>query len=498
MEFMSNATDTIYERVINENTMTVNFDEQRLDYGRVTVNREDTCNFRAMENFVVFECVCRLLERGYRAEHIELEPVWTMGHNEASGRADILVRDADGRAYILIECKTAGREYKNEHKNTDDDGGQLFSYWQQEGSVRWLMLYASDWADNTLTYKADVIRVEDDENIKKLAESDPNIQTYERARSVVERYEAWANTYEKEWLGDIVFKNSVAYHVGIPPLKKCDLKSFETNNGIVNKFEEILRHNNVSDKENAFNRLIALFICKLVDEIKKTDEDEVEFQYKRGTDTYESLQDRLQHLHQVGMDEFMKEKIIYIPDEYAENLFQQYTGQRRKEAIENLRKTIRVLKFYSNNDFAFKDVHNEELFYQNGKILVEVVQLFQNYRIVYPANDSTQRQLLGDLFEQLLNKGFKQNEGQFFTPTPITRFIWDSLPLRDYISNHRLPRIIDYACGAGHFLTEGIEAINAVRGDTNTDWVKKNVVGVEKDYRLARVSKVAMHMNGEV
>ena len=29
----------------------------------------------------------------------------------------------------------------------------------------------------------------------------------------------------------------------------------------------------------------------------------------------------------------------------------------------------------------------------------------------------------------LINKGFKQNEGQFFTPIPITRFIWDSLPV---------------------------------------------------------------------
>ena len=49
----------------------------------------------------------------------------------------------------------------------------------------------------------------------------------------------------------------------------------------MNQFEEILRHNNVSDKENAFNRLIALFIAKLYDEKKKTDDTEVDFQYKR-------------------------------------------------------------------------------------------------------------------------------------------------------------------------------------------------------------------------
>lgn len=54
-----------------------------------------------------------------------------------------------------------------------------------------------------------------------------------------------------------------------------------------------------------------------------------------------------------------------------------YTGQKRINMINDLKKTIKMLKFYTNNDFAFKDVHNEELFLQNGKILVEVVQLFQ-------------------------------------------------------------------------------------------------------------------------
>ena len=95
-----------------------------------------------------------------------------------------------------------------------------------------------------------------------------------------------------------------------------------------------------------------------------------------------------------------------------------------------------------------------------------------------------------------MNKGFKQNEGQFFTPTPITRFIWDALPLQQYISKRDLPRIIDYACGAGHFLTEAVEAINAVRQDGNNSWVEKHIYGIEKDYRLARVSKISMFMNG--
>lgn len=49
----------------------------------------------------------------------------------------------------------------------------------------------------------------------------------------------------------------------------------------------------------------------------------------------------------------------------------------------------------------------------------------------------------------------KQSEGQYFTPMPIVRFIVSSLPLEQIVSqSERIPSCIDYACGAGHFLTE--------------------------------------------
>lgn len=494
--FTKDAIGNAYQKQFTTCRVLVDFDNKKIVYPEaqgLKVNDKTTSNFEHDENFVVLECVCRLLDKGYRPEHIELEPRWNLGHDAKGGKADILVKDDEGKSLLIIECKTSGAEFNKEKKNTEEDGGQLFSYWQQEGATRWLALYASDWKDNTVSYKCLVINCTDDANIAKIAEKDSDVHIYTQARNDKERFEIWRDTYNKQWLEDVVFSpESSAYQIGIPPLRKGNLRDFTPEDRIVNRFEEILRHNNVSDKENAFNRLVALFICKLVDEIKKQDFDVVDFQYKQGSDTYESLQDRLQRLHTQGMEEFMKEKIFYVEADYAERLFTQYTGRQRKAAIEDLNRTIRILKFYSNNDFAFKDVHNEELFFQNGKILVEVVQLFQSYRIVYPSK----HQFLGDLFEQLLNKGFKQNEGQFFTPTPITRFIWDSLPLQNYVSERELPRVIDYACGAGHFLTEAVEAINAVRKDADNSWVEKHIYGIEKDYRLARVSKISMFMNG--
>ncbi|MDD3125637.1 MAG: N-6 DNA methylase [Candidatus Kapabacteria bacterium] len=470
----------------------------------IVVNDHTTCNFDHPENFVVFECVCRLMDKGYRPEHIELEKRWNLGHDRKGGKADICVYDADrSQMLLIIECKTAGTEYKKALKLLNEDGGQLFSYWQQERATKWISLYASDFDVEKITYENDIINCTDDKNIELLAEKDESALLYKNAHTVTELFDAWDETYGKQLLRNLIFGDDcVAYTIGVKPLRKKDLRDFTPDDKIVNQFEEILRHNNVSDKENAFNRLIALFICKLVDEINKSDNDEVEFQYKQGTDTYESLQDRLQKLHRDGMERFMKEKIVYVADDYADNLFKQkLNGEKRKSAIADLKQTIRILKFYSNNDFSFKDVHNEELFYQNGKILVEVVQLFEKYRIVYPSK----HQFLGDLFEQLLNKGFKQNEGQFFTPMPITRFIWDCLPMSIIMqrTNGDMPKIVDYACGAGHFLTEAVEAVNDwLRHNgkealaTENKWVEKSIFGIEKDYRLARVAKVSLYMNG--
>ena len=46
------------------------------------VNIATTTNFSEPENFVVLECVNRLLHKGYRPENIELERAWTLGHEQ--------------------------------------------------------------------------------------------------------------------------------------------------------------------------------------------------------------------------------------------------------------------------------------------------------------------------------------------------------------------------------------------------------------------------------
>lgn len=95
----------------------------------------------------------RLLNQGYKPEHIELEPRWQLGHGASGGRADILVKDNSNNALLIIECKTAGTEFNKAWAKTLQDGGQLLIYVQQEGTTQFVSLYASDLVDSNVQAK---------------------------------------------------------------------------------------------------------------------------------------------------------------------------------------------------------------------------------------------------------------------------------------------------------------------------------------------------------
>ena len=81
-----------YEGV--ETPLRVDVVNERFYYSEIgiTVGRDTTSNFSEPENFVVFECIDRLLSMGYNPKYIELEPAWKLGHTQKGGYADIWVR----------------------------------------------------------------------------------------------------------------------------------------------------------------------------------------------------------------------------------------------------------------------------------------------------------------------------------------------------------------------------------------------------------------------
>lgn len=140
----------------------------------LTIGRETTCNLLEPENLVVLHCVDRLLSKGYNPIHIELEPAWKLGHSSKGGYADIWVRtfknnafdgsDSDKESLLIIECKKWS-EFNGAWVDTKEDGGQLFSYFQQELATKFLCLYTADIIEGKLEQEYYLINVQDNDEM---------------------------------------------------------------------------------------------------------------------------------------------------------------------------------------------------------------------------------------------------------------------------------------------------------------------------------------------
>ena len=467
-------------------TIEVNFKEPRINYGeKITSDSKTTQNFSQDENFVVLECVNRLLENGYKPENIVLEPTWKLGHQE-KGRLDILVKK-DNKAYLMIECKTFGKEYDKELKNLQKDGGQLFSYFQQDKNAEILMLYASELKNSKIIFENTFVKIEEE---------------YKTTSSVKDFYEKW----DKQTKNYGVWENP-PYDFKEKLFTKNDLREFseQESQKLFNEFASILRKHSVSDKPNAFNVIFNLFLAKLYDEAKG-ENDELEFHW-RENDNPIDFQVRLYRLHKEGLFAFLKKEIEGIEDS-------DFQANSPEELLDKKKK---FLKF--NKLFDIKNVLDDNDFEQNHRVLKDVVKLLEKYQIRYPRK----QQHLSDFFERLLTTGLKQEVGQYFTPPPITKFIVKSLPIKQLVLSEvnntiaKLPAIIDYAVGSGHFITEVMEEYQDVINSINLDdikfpiakkevaswqadpynWAAKYVYGIEKDYRLVKAAKVGCYFYGD-
>lgn len=348
----------------------VDFHAEQLIYPEdkgFTVNERQTCNFSKKENFVVFECVHRLFSKGYKPKHFELEPRWQVGLGASGGRADIMIKDNSNKSLLIIECKTAGKEFEDAWKKTLINGGQMLSYVKQAGSTQFVCLYASDYLDDKIIPNYYLITLRDNEKLlEELADKEP--LSFEKAKSleVEDIFKAWKKTYAQDFATKGIFENDIpAYEIGKTKYSLANLSTISSNDiqGKYHQFATILRQHNVSGRENAFDKLVNLFLCKIVDETNNPDE--LKFYWKGiAYDSFFELQDRLQKLYQEGMKRFLAEDVTYIDNEAIDKAFR-FFKKDPDATKETIKRYFRELKFFTNNDFAFIDVHNEKLFYQN-------------------------------------------------------------------------------------------------------------------------------------
>ena len=497
-------TDGIFiKKYQNNYCLEIDFKNQIFDFGgKIKIGEKSTQNITKPEDWVVLECVNRLLEKGYKPENITLEKVYPAGHG-FSGRLDICVTRDDGSEYLLIECKTYGKEFDKAFTKLNKDGGQLFTYFKFSNKADVIMLYASELKGKEIVYRNEIVKIEEDYRNGDVKDFYDKWNKLPKNNGV---FDSWVNPYNFESRA----------------LKINDLVEIkqEDSSFIFNSFLEILRHNVVSDKPNAFNKIFTLFLCKIYDEKSKegTDE-ELDFQWLEGKDDDVSFQLRLTDLYKNGMEEFLEKQVTDFSDDDLDSKYASlFAGDENLKAL--LRKDIARLRLEKNNEFAIKEVYDNKSFKENAKVVKEVVKLLEKFKIRY----TQKQQYLSDFFELLLTTGLKQESGQFFTPVPIAQFVIKSLPIDKLVEekllagkkDELLPFVIDYAAGSGHFLTESMHEIQRLILKTDPKklkteaksfievskirhfyWALQYVYGIEKDYRLVKVGKVGCYLHGD-
>lgn len=457
-------------------------------YPEIEAGRDTTKDSHQKESFVVFLCVCQLFELGYKPFNLVLEGLNYQSHNQ--GWIDILVKQEDGRGYMIIECKTT-EKFQEYWKKTLNDGDQLFRYFNTYRQCEYLCLFTCDWINEELKNEYHVISLNDNEDYIKTNDSKGFKKVREENGGHEEFFKVWKETYKLDYSTFGIFeKGTEPFKVGTKAKNITDLKSIDESSmlDIIHNYANTLLRHNISNKENAFDKLVNLFISKIIDERGKN---ELAFQWKgTAVDNYYYLQDRLHNLYKEGMSEFFDDDVTYVANKDVDDAFQYMKGL--SYAQETVRKLFYKVKYFNNNPFTFLDVHNKDLFLKNSAVLTDIVRIFQDYKL----KESDQNESLYSLFETLLVQGFKQELGQYFTPMPIVRFMVTSLPLNDKIKNG-VPKVADIACGSGHFLTEYASQISPFIKKEDRNAYYKSIVGVEKDYRLSKVAQVSAYMYGQ-
>lgn len=495
--FQFNENGNVFKKEYkNGATIEVNFNTQEIIYAPLDVtfkegefpskdkqakgfviHRKTTLNFSAKENFVCLVCVHLLLKKGYAPKHIVFEPAFKSGHVNKPSYGDILVFDKEYKPLVLIENKTYGAKFSEEWNNMLKDGGQLFSYLggmsQTTGYSENLVLYAADF-DEKLVQKSHIITLKDNE--KRIKELD-NPKTFQDAKDKL--FDVWSETYAKSFETKGLFEDDVEpYSIGKLKYTINDIEglSHAEIRPIYHEFATILRNHAITDFEHSFYILVDLFLCKITDE--RNNPDDLQFRYKGITrDTPKEYCTRLLNLYQLGKKQLFGVDVINKNESDISQIFEE--KQRTKNGLyEGIKELFEEIKFYNIKKFNFIDVENKEDFELNFQILIEVTSLIQDIRL----SDSETNHFFGDLFEGLLSKNVHQTEGQFFTPLPIVNFIIKSLP--DFPNKESI-KVLDYACGAGHFLTEFLKA-----------YPKANAYGIEKSQPLSQVAKIATIING--
>jgi len=412
-------------------------------------------------------------ELDYKPENLETEKEYTIkgGHSKITPRIDILVKDDEGNPFFFIEAKSP-QKFELDKKEIE---GQLFALAQAEErdfktKVKYLVYYTTELIEEEVVDRAIIIDFE--------------------------KYPTFSE-WEKE--GSISTGTEITAGYGEPkkqPLVKGDEKNdlrvrINRNeiDGLGRNLHDVLWGGGGTNDSEIFYSLVNIILAKIQDEYEKEDGQEYDFQvYKYGNnvETTNKIYERVNNLYKRALREQMN-----VTDE-------------QKIADDNV---INRIKFPLNK-------------------LVYTVQALESFSFLAGRSSLDGKDILGDFFESITRDGFKQNKGQFFTPTPIVNFLLyalqlDNLAINKLNNDRGLPLIIDPSAGSGTYLVEAMKIItrevkykqnNKVKTskqiikrfeelfipDYNENkWAKEYLYGSEINFDLGTASKVNMILHGD-
>lgn len=491
-------------RINNEIEFIFNFITNKYQIKNINYKRSTIFDLTKTENHSVVMLLIKLLEKGYSLNCITLEKSWQTGHSPIY--LDVFVENPFNNDVFMIEVKEFSEYLKYTNPENESKIKQLLSYAMQEQATRIASFYSYNFEEDIDCF-ANIF-------CNELRPQSLNADDF---------FDRWNKVFDEN---DYIIQNPV-FNIkktikSFNNLKKINEKDTKF---LYNQFLTILRLNSISDKPTAFMKMINLFLVKLADEITENKEFIVKdingnffkligmkFQYIED-ETPESFMKRLNELYKDGMKRYLKKDVIDYNDDDLSNLLNGGNNEKLFKIFDDLR-----LK--KNVNFSFIEIYDEDTFLENFIVVKDIVRLLENFKFKY----ETKHQFLGDFFEELLNTSLKQEAGQFFTPYPIVDYILNSLDFKEKIEKEIkkgerdfIPSLIDYACGAGHFLISAMSIIQKIIDDLNEDnltteqkkkmknykensfsWAdEKKIVGIEKDYRLAKTTKIASFLNGD-
>lgn len=452
----------------------INIDKATVQYSeKIKLNRV-LKSLTGDEEIVRAFLVDRLVnELDYKPENIEIEKEYSVkaGHGKLSPRIDLLIKDEKGNPFFFIEAK-APDKYE---KDKEEIEGQLFSLAQAEEKdyktkVKYLVYYTADLQEEGILDKAIII-------------------DFEKYRN----YTDWEND------GFISIAIELTAGYGEPkkqPLIKGDEKhdlrtkiNREEIEGLGRNLHNVLWGGGGTNDSEIFYSLVNIILAKIQDEYEKEDEQEYDFQiyqYGNHIESSEKVYDRINQLYKRALKEQLN------------------VSEQQKIDDDNV---INRNKFPLNK-------------------LIYTVQTLESFSFLEGRSSLDGKDILGDFFESITRDGFKQNKGQFFTPTPIVNFLLYALQLDnlaiDRLNNDReLPLIIDPSAGSGTYLVEAMKLITKELKYKQKDklkssrqikqrfeelftpdyaekkWAREYLYGSEINFDLGTASKVNMILHGD-